>query len=96
MREIYHNGRLTKPILNTVETQRAMRILSLGLGGGCFDGKDTTRCLVVISEVVMGSFMLKDGVLNSAEHVISFDLKPAQCVPIRSREECQRCGEWWG
>jgi hypothetical protein len=50
MREIYHNGRLTKPILNTVETQRAMRILSLGLGGGCFDGKDTTGWSVIIVE----------------------------------------------
>jgi hypothetical protein len=37
----------------------------------------------------MGSFMLKDGVLNSVEYAISFDLKPAQCIPIGSREECQ-------
>jgi hypothetical protein len=46
-------------------------------------------------EVVMGSFMLKDGVLNSVEHAVSFGLKPAQCVPIGCREECQCCGEWW-
>jgi hypothetical protein len=44
----------------------------------------------------MVSFMLKDGVLNSVEHAMSFDLEPAQCVPIVSREECQRFGEWWG
>jgi hypothetical protein len=32
---------------------------------------------LVTSDVVMGSFMLKDGVLNDAEHAISFDLKPS-------------------
>jgi hypothetical protein len=51
---------------------------------------------LVTSEVVMGSFMLKDGVLNDVEHAISFDLNRAQCVPIGSREEYQCYGEWWG
>jgi hypothetical protein len=49
---------------------------------------------LLTSEVAMGSFMLKDGVLNDAEHAVSFDLKPAQCVPIGSREECLCCDEW--
>ncbi|KIJ96644.1 hypothetical protein K443DRAFT_682160 [Laccaria amethystina LaAM-08-1] len=49
---------------------------------------------LVTSEVMMGSFMLKDGDLNDAEHAISFDLNQAQCIPIGSREEYQCYGEW--
>jgi len=40
MREIYHNDkmRLVKAVFKTGELRRAMRSLSLGLGGGCSDG----------------------------------------------------------
>jgi len=45
MREIYHNDkmRLVKAVFKTVELRRVMRSLSLGLGGGCPDGKGYSR-----------------------------------------------------
>ena len=50
MRDIYHNDKmrkLAKPVFKAVELRRAMRSLSLGLGGGCPDGKEyneTFKC----------------------------------------------------
>ncbi|KIJ91715.1 hypothetical protein K443DRAFT_685795 [Laccaria amethystina LaAM-08-1] len=40
----------TLPFAKRKCSEREDRDLSLGLGGGCFDGKDTTRWSVVIVE----------------------------------------------
>jgi len=51
MRDIYHNDKmrkLEKPAFKAVELRREMRSLSLGLGGGCPDGRDITRHSSVI------------------------------------------------